>query len=58
MSQKITGGLVANFSKISDFRVDRKKRHKLVDIMVIAVCAIICGADDWNAIEKFGKAKQ
>lgn len=26
--------------------------------MVIAVCAVICGADDWNAIEKFGKAKQ
>ncbi|CAK8723127.1 ISAs1 family transposase [Candidatus Electrothrix aarhusensis] len=26
--------------------------------MVIAVCAIICGADDWNAMEKFGKAKQ
>jgi len=26
--------------------------------MVIAVCAVICGADDWNAMEKFGKAKQ
>ncbi|MCI5143606.1 MAG: ISAs1 family transposase, partial [Candidatus Electrothrix sp. ATG1] len=34
------------------------KRHKLIDIMVIAVCAVICGADDWNAIEKFGRAKQ
>jgi hypothetical protein len=29
MSQKITGGLIANFSKISDFRVDRKKKRAL-----------------------------
>lgn len=58
MSQKKIFSLVTHFSTIPDFRINRGKRHKLIDIMVIAVCAVICGADDWNAIEKFGKAKQ
>ena len=52
-----TCSLVDHFSKIPDFRINRKKRHKLVDIMTIAICAVICGANDWNAIEEFGKAK-
>ncbi len=50
--------LVASFSTIPDFRINRNKRHQLIDILVIAVCAVICGADDWNAMEKFGIAKQ
>ena len=55
--QITTCDLVSCFSSIPDFRVNRNKRHNLVDILVIAVCAVICGADSWNAIEKFGKAK-
>jgi predicted transposase YbfD/YdcC len=35
-----------------------KARHKLIDILVIAVAAILCGADDWVAIETFGKARK
>jgi predicted transposase YbfD/YdcC len=31
--------------------------HKLLDIITIAVCAVICGADDWVKVELFGKAK-
>ena len=58
MSQEITCSLVESFSIIPDYRVNRRKLHNLVDITVIAVCAVICGADDWNAIEKFGKCKQ
>ena len=30
----------------------------MVDIIVIAITAILCGADDWNGIEGFGKAKE
>ena len=56
MSQRSQGDLVDHFSKIKDFRLDRSKKHKPVDIMVIAVCAAICGADDWNAIDKSGTA--
>jgi predicted transposase YbfD/YdcC len=46
-----------HFAGLEDPRVDRTKRHKLLDIVVIAICAIICGADDWVAVELFGQAK-
>ncbi|MBW2740000.1 MAG: ISAs1 family transposase [Deltaproteobacteria bacterium] len=49
--------LVDHFSRIPDFRCKHNKRHKLVDIMVITICAVIGGANDWNAIETFGNAK-
>jgi predicted transposase YbfD/YdcC len=42
---------------IKDPRLDRKKRHLLVDILIIAIAAVICGADNWNEIERFGKSK-
>jgi predicted transposase YbfD/YdcC len=49
--------LTDHFVKVDDPRIDRTKRHHLLDIIVIAVCAVICGADDWVAIERFGQAK-
>lgn len=49
--------LVEHFSSITDPRIDRTKRHKLIDILVIAVCATICGAETWEEFELFGKAK-
>ncbi len=33
------------------------QRHKFVEMLVITICAVICGADDWVAVESFGKAK-
>ena len=45
------------FARLEDPRVDRTKRHQLLDILVIAVCGVICGADSWVEIEEFGKAK-
>jgi predicted transposase YbfD/YdcC len=50
--------ILAHFSAMSDPRLDRKKRHKLSDILFIALCAMICGADDWVAIERYGKSKE
>jgi predicted transposase YbfD/YdcC len=50
--------LVEHFSSITDPRIDRTKRHKLIDILVIAICATICGADGWEEFELFGRAKQ
>ena len=50
--------LITHISKISDPRSALGKRHQLVDIIVIAICGIICGADDWVMIEYFGKAKK
>jgi predicted transposase YbfD/YdcC len=46
------------FSELTDPRVMRTQRHKLIDILVIAICAVICGGDDYVAMEDFGKAKE
>jgi len=42
---------------MEDPRIDRTKRHKLIDILTIAICAVICGADSWVAIELYGCTK-
>jgi len=42
---------------LPDPRVNRTKRHRLDDILVIALCAVICGADTFEEIEAFGRAK-
>jgi predicted transposase YbfD/YdcC len=47
-----------HFGKITDPRVERTKLHKLLDIIVIAICSVICGADEWTEIEEYGKTKQ
>ncbi len=46
-----------HFSNIDDPRVERTKQHKLIDIITIAICAVICGADTWVGIETYGQAK-
>lgn len=50
--------LSAHFCHLSDPRVDRTKEHLLQDIITIAICAVICGADSWVEIEQFGQAKE
>lgn len=55
LKPKIT--IADHFLGIEDPRIDRTKRHNLIDIMTIAVCAVICGADGWTAIETYGCAK-
>lgn len=43
---------------ITDPRIERSRLHSLQDIVVIAICGMICGADDWVSIEEFGLAKE
>ena len=50
--------LIAHFADLPDPRVQRTQRHALLDILVIALCALICGADDFVAIARFGQAKE
>lgn len=45
------------FAKLRDPRINRTKRHRLIDIVTIAVCAIVCGAQGWTEIEMFGHQK-
>lgn len=46
------------FASIEDPRVERTKLHKLLDMIIIAVCGVICGAEGWAEIEEFGKEKE
>lgn len=46
------------FSTLEDPRVERHKRHKLLDILILTICAVISGAEGWEAIEQFGKDKE
>jgi predicted transposase YbfD/YdcC len=47
-----------HFKTLTDPRKAGMISHKLIDIITIAVSAIICGAEDWVGVETFGKAKQ
>jgi len=47
-----------HFGSLKDPRIDRTKRHKLLDILTIAICAIICGADTWIDVAFFGRSKK
>ena len=42
---------------MEDPRRGRPKCHELLDIIVINLCAVVCGADNWVEIEEFGKTK-
>ena len=49
--------LVTYFALVPDPRVDRRKDHDLLDILVIAVCTLLCGGETFNDMEDFGNAK-
>lgn len=49
---------VEHFGTLQDPRVDRTKLHGLLDLLVIALCAVICGAEGWEDMETFGRAKE
>jgi predicted transposase YbfD/YdcC len=50
--------LSEHFGRLNDLREEELVEHKLLDMIVIAVCAVICGADTWVEVETFGKARQ
>lgn len=47
-----------HFADLPDPRRAQGKRHKLSDMIVIAICAVICCADSWADVADFGKAKR
>jgi predicted transposase YbfD/YdcC len=57
MEKNVTAGIEQHFGNITDPRMDRTKLHKLLDILTIAICAVVASADNWEDIEAFGKAK-
>lgn len=58
MKQLKAKTLFERVGEIKDPRVERTKLHSLKDILVIAVCGTICGADNWEEIAEFGESKR
>ena len=50
--------LTQHFAQVDDPRVERTRLHRLIDILVIAICAVICGAESWDDSAEFGEVKQ
>lgn len=57
MPKKPLEAIEEHFSKVNDPRIDRRKEHKLIDMIVISICAVICGAEGWTDVENFGNSK-
>lgn len=53
-----TQPLLQHFSHIKDPRIKRTQLHPLENILTIAICAVICGAENWTEIEDFAYAKE
>jgi predicted transposase YbfD/YdcC len=58
MSLAIPKGALVCLESVADPRVNRRKQHKLADILVIALCAFIAGCEGWVDVELFGLAKE
>ena len=46
------------FAELKDLHVERTREHLLQEILLIAIAAIFSGANGWNEIENYGKAKR
>jgi hypothetical protein len=58
MSQVADASILTHFSSLRDPRDNRGKEHLLLDIVVIALCAVISGGEGWEDIADYGVAKQ
>lgn len=58
MDEMALGPLATSFATLPDPRVDRTKDHLLLDIVLIAICAVVCGAEGWVEVAEFGEAKE
>ena len=55
LGQETSSG--AHFASLPDPRADRGQAHLLLDMVTVALCAVLCGADGWVAVATFGRAK-
>jgi predicted transposase YbfD/YdcC len=58
MDKAVGSSIIDHFSLLSDPRILLKTRHKLIDIVVITICAVIAGADDWVEISDYARFKE
>ena len=57
MIQVSESALSVHFANLEDPRVERTKDHPLINIITIAICSVICGANGWTDMELFGNTK-
>lgn len=50
--------LASRFGDLEDPRRAQGQRHRLVDVVVMAICAVICGAEGWVDVAEFGQSKK
>ena len=50
--------LIGHFTVLTDPRCPINRRHELGDLIVIAISAVLCGADGWVDVEQFGRSKE
>ena len=58
MEETPFASLEACFGDLPDPRVQGRCDHQLIDIILIAVCAVLCGAESWSEVEEFGQVKE
>ena len=58
MDQAIGNSVKDHFLSLPDPRIFLKTSHRLIDVIVITLCAVIAGADDWVEIAAFGREKE
>jgi predicted transposase YbfD/YdcC len=51
-------GILRSFAALPDPRMKRTRKHELLDLIAIAICGVICGADGWVQIAEFGRCKR
>ncbi len=58
LAEPMFGSWERGFSELPDPRVQGRCDHRLIDLIIITSCAVICGADSWTSVETFAQAKQ
>jgi predicted transposase YbfD/YdcC len=50
--------ILEHFAELPDPRIDRTRRHPLINVIVMSLCGAICGADGWEALEMFAETRE
>jgi hypothetical protein len=58
MEEHATESIEKHFGELKDPRTGNAKQHIFLEILIIAICAVICGADGWSDIELYGRNKK
>jgi len=58
MKTQPVGSILKHFEELPDPRTGNAKAHIFLEILVVAILAVICGAEGWSDVELFGKNKQ